>query len=202
MAWSLATSGDICKAQTPPHVFCARPSLVLTTCILASSLAFVDGSVVNVGLPAIGQSLHGDAADLQWVVNAYLLPLSALLLTGGALGDRLGRRSALISGIVLFGAGSALCAAATNLQWLLVARALQGTGAALLLPNSLAILGAAFAGEARGRAVGTWSAASSMAAAVGPVLGGWLIDAFGWRTIFLINIPLAVAAILMAVASV
>src|SRR5579871_252415 len=101
MAWSLATSGDICKAQTPPHVFCARPSLVLTTCILASSLAFVDGSVVNVGLPAIGQSLHGDAADLQWVVNAYLLPLSALLLTGGALGDRLGRRSVLIAGIAL-----------------------------------------------------------------------------------------------------
>ena len=198
MTWTLATSGDVCSVRSTPHAFCARPALVLTTCILASSLAFVDGSVVNVGLPAIRHSLRADAADLQWVINAYLLPLSALLLTGGALGDRLGRRNVLIFGIVLFGAGSALCAAAANLGWLLAARALQGTGAALLLPNSLAILGAAFSGEARGRAVGTWSAASAMAAAIGPVLGGWLIDEFGWREIFLINIPLAFAGVLMA----
>jgi EmrB/QacA subfamily drug resistance transporter len=173
--------------------------LVLTTCILASSLAFVDGSVVNVGLPAIGRDLHANAADLQWVINAYLLPLSALLLVGGAAGDRFGRRDVLIGGVALFGAGSALCASAVDLGWLLSARALQGTGAALLLPNSLAILGSASAGEARGRAVGTWSAASSVAAAVGPVLGGWLIDAFGWRDIFLINIPLAIAAIGLAI---
>lgn len=200
MTWTLATSGDVCSARATPHTFCARPALVLATCILASSLAFVDGSVVNVGLPAIGRSLHANAADLQWVINAYLLPLSALLLTGGALGDRLGRRGVLIFGVALFGAGSALCAAAANLGWLLAARALQGAGAALLLPNSLAILGAAFAGEARGRAVGTWSAASSAAAAIGPVLGGWLIDTFGWREIFLINIPLAGAAMVLAVA--
>jgi EmrB/QacA subfamily drug resistance transporter len=172
--------------------------LVLTTCILASSLAFVDGSVVNVGLPAIGQNLQADAAELQWVVNAYLLPLSALLLLGGAAGDRFGRRGVLIFGVSLFGIGSALCAAAPALGWLLLARALQGTGAAFLLPSSLAILGNAFAGEARGRAVGTWSAASSIAAAAGPVLGGWLIDTFGWREIFLINIPLAIAAIVLA----
>lgn len=199
MTWTLATSGDVCVARSTPHAFCARPWLVLTTCILASSLAFVDGSVVNVGLPSIGRSLNANAADLQWVINAYLLPLSALLLTGGALGDRVGRRNVLIFGIALFGAGSALCAAAANLGWLLAARALQGTGAALLLPNSLAILGAAFTGEARGRAVGTWSAASSVAAAVGPLLGGWLIDEFGWRAIFLINIPLAAAGVWMAV---
>lgn len=160
----------------------------------------MDGSVVNVGLPAIGRSFHGDAADLQWVINAYLLPLSVLLLLGGAAGDRFGRRGVLIFGVALFGVGSALCAAAADLSWLLAARALQGTGAALLLPNSLAILGAAFSGEARGRVVGTWSAASSMAAALGPVLGGWLIDTAGWRTIFLINIPLAIAAIVLAIA--
>jgi EmrB/QacA subfamily drug resistance transporter len=172
--------------------------LVLTTCILASSLAFVDGSVVNVGLPAIGRNLHAGAAELQWVINAYLLPLSALLLIGGAAGDRFGRRGVLLFGVSLFGAGSAFCTLAPALGWLLFARALQGTGAALLLPSSLAILGAAFPGEARGRAVGTWSAASSVAAALGPVLGGWLIDAFGWRDIFLINIPLAIAAVVLA----
>lgn len=199
MPLTLAAPGDICRVRSTPHAFCARPAAVLVTCILASSLAFVDGSVVNVGLPAIGHSLHASAADLQWVINAYLLPLSALLLTGGALGDRLGRRSILIFGVALFGVGSALCAVAATLGWLLAARALQGIGAALLLPNSLAIIGAAFSGEARGRAVGTWSATSAMAAAIGPVLGGWLIDEFGWRDIFLINIPLACAALVMAV---
>ncbi|MBV9570590.1 MAG: MFS transporter [Alphaproteobacteria bacterium] len=198
MTWTLETAGDVCEAQSISHAPCASPTLVLTTCILASSLAFVDGSVVNVGLPAIGRNLRASAADLQWLINAYLLPLSALLLIGGAAGDRFGRRAVLIFGVVIFGVASALCAAALNLEWLLCARALQGTGAALLLPNSLAILGAAFAGEARGRAVGTWSAASSVAAAIGPVLGGWLIDAFGWREIFLINIPLAIAAITLA----
>jgi EmrB/QacA subfamily drug resistance transporter len=175
-----------------------RPALVLATSILASSLAFVDGSVVNVGLPAVGGSLHAGAENLQWVINAYLLPLSALLLLGGAAGDRFGRRNVLLLGVSFFGIGSIFCAAAANLYLLLAARGLQGIGAALLLPNSLAILGSAFAGEARGRAIGTWSAASSMAAAIGPVLGGWLIDRFGWRTIFLVNIPLALAAIALA----
>lgn len=200
MAWAVQTAGDVCTARAAISAPCRHPALVLVTCILASSLAFVDGSVVNVGLPAIGRSFQGGAADLQWVINAYLLPLSALLLLGGAAGDRFSRRGVLIFGVALFGVGSALCAAAATLPWLLAARALQGTGAALLLPNSLAILGSAFSGEARGRAVGTWSAASSMAAAVGPVLGGWLIDTAGWRTIFLINIPLAVAAIVLAIA--
>jgi EmrB/QacA subfamily drug resistance transporter len=158
----------------------------------------VDGSVVNVGLPAIGHSLNANAADLQWVVNAYLLPLSALLLLGGAVGDRFGRRGVLILGVTIFGFGSVACAAAPGVATLLTARAAQGIGAALLLPNSLAILGSAFSGEARGRAVGTWSAASSAAAALGPVLGGWLIDTIGWRAIFLLNIPLAAAAIVLA----
>src|SRR5689334_17081350 len=139
MAWSLGIAGDVCEAESVPHTPCARSGLVLTTCILASSLAFVDGSVVNVSLPAIGQDLHANAADLQWVINAYLLPLSALLLIGGAAGDRFSRRGVLIFGVILFGVASVLCAAAPNVEWLLTARVLQGSGAALLLPNSLAI---------------------------------------------------------------
>jgi EmrB/QacA subfamily drug resistance transporter len=176
-----------------------HPRLVLTTTILASSLAFVDGSVVNVGLPAIGKDLHGGALDLQWIVNAYLLPLSALILFGGAAGDRFGRRKLLILGIALFGAASAAIAVAPSLGWMLAGRAIQGVGAAILLPNSLAVLGGAFDGKARGAAVGTWAAASAITGAVGPVFGGWLIDTVGWRAIFLINLPLAAAAIAMAV---
>src|SRR5262249_41641020 len=126
------------------------------------------------------------------------LPLSALLMLGGAAGDRFGRRMVLILGVSLFGVSSVLCALAPSLLSLLAARALQGTGAALLMPSSLAVLGNAYAGQARGRAVGIWSAASSITSAIGPVIGGWLIDHFGWRTIFLINIPLAAAAIYLA----
>jgi EmrB/QacA subfamily drug resistance transporter len=172
-----------------------RPRLVLGATILASSLDFIDGSVVNVGLPAIGRSLHGGAADLQWLVNAYLLPLSALLLLGGALGDRFGRRRLLTIGIALFAAGSAACAAAPNLALLIAARGAQGAAAALMLPNSLAVLGGAFEGAERNRAVGLWAASAAVAGAIGPVLGGRLIDTVGWRAIFLINLPLAVVAI-------
>ena len=175
-----------------------RPRLALATSILASSLAFIDGSVVNVGLRAIERSLHASPAELQWTINAYLLPLTALLLLGGALGDRYGRGRWLTLGVALFAAASAACAAAPNVASLLAARALQGVGAALVLPNSLAILGAAFDGTARARAVGLWAAASSVAAAIGPVIGGWLIDVSGWRAIFLINLPLAVATIGLA----
>jgi EmrB/QacA subfamily drug resistance transporter len=196
-----AAASDLCAVEAAKFRQQAeRPRLVLITCILASSLAFIDGSVVNVGLPAIGKSLHGEAADLQWIINAYLLPLSALLLLGGALGDRFGRRGILIAGTVLFAIGSALCGAAPSLLWLLTARVLQGSGAALLLPNSLAILGGAFSGEARGRAIGTWSAVSAIAAAIGPVIGGWLIDSVSWRAIFFINLPVALGAIVMALA--
>ena len=176
----------------------ARPGLILATCVLASSLAFVDGSVVNVALPAIGHGLGAAPDGLQWVINAYLLPLSALLMTGGALGDRFGRARLLILGIAVFAAGSAGCALAPGLATLLGARAVQGVGAALLLPSSLAILGGAFQGVARGRAIGAWAAASAVSAAVGPVLGGWLVDTVSWRAIFLINLPLAAAAILLA----
>jgi EmrB/QacA subfamily drug resistance transporter len=162
----------------------------------------VDGSVVNVGLPAIGRDLGASAADLQWTIKAYLLPLSALLLFGGALGDRFGPVRTLILGVSLFALASAGCAAAPDLHWLLAARGLQGVGAALVLPNSLAVLGAAFQGAARSRAVGIWAAASATSAALGPVLGGWLIDLSGWRAIFLINLPLAAAAIVFAMVDV
>jgi EmrB/QacA subfamily drug resistance transporter len=171
---------------------------VLAACILASSLSFIDGSVVNVGLPAIGRSLHGDAGGLQWLVNAYLLPLSALLLLGGAAGDRWGKKRMLMAGVVLFAAASGACALAPSLPWLLAGRALQGVGAAVLLPSSLAILGATYEGEARGRAIGLWAAAGAIAGALGPVLGGWLIDTTGWRAIFLLNIPVAIGALGLA----
>jgi len=175
-----------------------HPQLTLVACILASSLAFVDGSVTNVALPAIGKDLHATAAELQWTINAYMLPLSALLLLGGAAGDHYGRRKLLIAGITLFVLASIACAVASDLSLLLGARVVQGVGAAILLPNSLAILGNSFAGEARGRAIGTWAAASAIAGAVGPPLGGWLVDAIGWRAIFYINLPLGVFAILIA----
>lgn len=166
--------------------------------MLASSLAFIDGSVTNVALPAIGSDLGGGAAGLPWVVNAYLLPLSALLLIGGAVGDHFGRRRTLVAGIVLFVAASAACALAPTLPLLLGARALQGVGAALLMPSSLGILGGSFEGEARGRAVGTWAAAGAIASAVGPPLGGWLVEAVGWRAIFYLNLPVGAAAVFVA----
>jgi EmrB/QacA subfamily drug resistance transporter len=175
-----------------------HPNWLLATTVLASSLAFVDGSVVNVGLPAVGATFKASAGDLQWVINAYLLPLSALLLLGGAAGDRFGRVRLLILGTAMFGAASIACALAPSLLWLLIGRGLQGVGAALLMPNSLAILGAGFAGEARGRAIGIWASVGAVMGALGPVLGGWLIDTVGWRAIFLINLPLATGAIVLA----
>ena len=171
---------------------------MLAATILASSLSFVDGSVLNVALPAIGAAFRASTAEVQWVINAYLLPLSALLLLGGAMGDLYGRKLMLIAGIVLFAAASLLCALAPSLTIFLAGRALQGLGAAMLLPSSLAILGDAFRGEARGRAVGTWAAAGAIAGAAAPLLGGWLVDRIGWASIFLINLPVAAAAILLA----
>jgi EmrB/QacA subfamily drug resistance transporter len=178
--------------------FVAKPRLVLVATILASSLAFVDGSVVNVGLPVIGRSLSADAAALPWVINSYLLPLSALLLLGGAAGDRYGRRRLLIIGVALFAVASVACALAPNLSVMLLGRFLQGIGAAMLMPNSLAILGQSFSGEAKGRAIGIWASAGAIAGAGGPVLGGWLVDIGSWRGIFLLNVPLAAAAIGLA----
>jgi EmrB/QacA subfamily drug resistance transporter len=176
-----------------------NPRWTLVCCILASSLSFVDGSVLSVALPAIKASYGAGAEQVQWVVNAYLLPLSALLLLGGAVGDHFGRRRLLIIGTSIFGAASLVCALAPNLALLLAARAAQGIGAALLLPNSLALLNAAYSGEKRGRAVGIWAAAGAAAAAIAPLIGGWLVDAVGWPAIFYINLPLALGAIFLAV---
>ena len=175
-----------------------HPNWTLVTCVLASSLSFVEGSVLSVALPAIRESYGAGAQQVQWVVNAYLLPLSALLLLGGALGDHFGRRRLLVVGTALFAVTSLVCALAPSLQLLLAARAAQGVGAALLLPNSLALLNAAFSGKKRGRAVGIWAASGAAAAAVAPLLGGWLVGSVGWPAIFYINLPLALGAILLA----
>lgn len=166
--------------------------------IAASSLSFIDGSVLNVALPAIRSSTGASAAEVQWVVNAYTLPLAALILLGGALGDHYGRRLWLVIGTALFAVASLLCALTSDLTMLLAGRALQGVGAALLLPNSLALLNGAYSGEKRGRAVGIWAASGAIAAAIAPLLGGWLVDRFGWPSIFFINLPIAAAAILIA----
>ncbi len=174
-----------------------HPRLILAACILASSLSFIDGSVLNVALPAIGRSFHADTAEVQWVINAYMLPLSALLLLGGAAGDLYGRRRLLVLGTLLFVAASILCALAPSLGWFLAGRGLQGLGASMLLPNSLAILSDTFSGERRGSAVGTWAAVGAGAAAVAPLLGGWLVDHVGWPGIFYINVPIALGAILL-----
>jgi EmrB/QacA subfamily drug resistance transporter len=166
----------------------------LAASILGSSLAFIDGSVVNVALPALASGLHADPSNLSWAINAYLLPLGALILLGGSLGDHFGRRRLFLVGLVLFASASILCGAAPTFAWLLAGRSAQGIGAALLMPNSLAIIGGAFSGEERGRAIGTWAAVGAVAGAVGPIIGGWLIDAIGWRVIFIINIPVALSA--------
>lgn len=184
---------DASAAQTR-----ADPRWTLVACILASSLSFVDGSVLSVALPAIRESYGASAQEVQWVVNAYLLPLSALLLLGGALGDHFGRRALLVAGTSIFGLTSLVCALAPTLPILLAARAAQGVGAALLLPNSLALLNAAFSGEKRGRAVGIWAASGAAMAAVAPLIGGWLVGTVGWPAIFTINLPLAGGAVLLA----
>ena len=166
--------------------------------ISASSLSFIDGSILNVALPAIRASTGAGAAEVQWVVNAYTLPLAALILLGGALGDHHGRRLWLVIGTALFGIASLVCAISGSLDMLLAGRALQGVGAALLLPNSLALLNGVYDGEARGQAIGTWAAAGAIAAAIAPLIGGWLVEHVGWPSIFYINLPLVAAAILVA----
>ena len=170
--------------------------------VAASSLSFIDGSILNVALPAIRSSTGAGAAEVQWLVNAYTLPLAALILLGGALGDHQGRRRWLVIGTALFGVASLVCAAASSLEMLLAGRALQGIGAALLLPNSLALLNGAYKGEARGQAIGTWAAAGAISAAIAPLIGGWLVENVGWPSIFYINLPLVAAAIAVALSKV
>jgi EmrB/QacA subfamily drug resistance transporter len=166
---------------------------VLVAAITGSSMAFIDGTVVNVALPALQRDLHATVYEAQWVVESYALLLAALLLVGGSLGDRFGRRRLFAIGVAIFGAASLACAASPNVHALIAARAVQGLGAALLVPGSLALISAAFPESERGRAIGTWSGFSGITAALGPVLGGYLIDRYSWTWAFLINVPIAAA---------
>jgi EmrB/QacA subfamily drug resistance transporter len=171
---------------------------VLAVAVLGSGLAFLDGTVVNVALPDIGRDLDASTSDLQWILNGYLLTLASLILLGGSLGDRLGRRRIFVFGVGLFTAASLLCAIAPNAELLIFARLLQGIGGALLTPGSLAMIEASFRPGDRARAIGAWSGLGGVATALGPLLGGYLVDAVSWRAIFLINLPLGIFVMTMA----
>ena len=166
---------------------------VIAATVLGSGIAFLDGTVVNVALPTIGHDLHAGIRELQWILDGYLVTLSALLLLGGSLGDLYGRKRGFLVGLVGFSIASATCGFAPNATVLVVARAVQGAGAALLVPGSLALISASFHPDDRGRAIGAWSGLAGIAGALGPFVGGWLIDAVSWRLIFFINVPLAAA---------
>lgn len=170
---------------------------ILVATILGSSMAFIDGSVVNVALPVLQRDLNATSADVQWVVEAYSLFLSALILVGGALGDRVGRRRIYALGVLVFSLSSVWCGFSPNINQLIIARAVQGIGGALLVPGSLAIISASFDEQKRGQAIGTWSGFTSVTSVIGPVLGGWLIQVASWRWVFFINIPLAIIVLLI-----
>ncbi|SEG84029.1 drug resistance transporter, EmrB/QacA subfamily [Thermomonospora echinospora] len=172
---------------------------ILLATVLGSGVALLDSTVVNVALPAVARDLGASMAGLQWTVNAYTLTLAGFILLGGSLGDRYGRRRVFVIGVVWFAAASALCGAAPNIPTLIAARALQGVGGALLTPGSLALIQASFAEEDRPRAVGAWSGLGGIAGALGPFLGGWLVQSAGWRWVFLLNVPLAAVVALVAV---
>src|SRR5262249_19549108 len=176
----------------------ARGRWILAATILASSMAFIDGTVVNVALPALQTNLNATAADVQWVIESYALLLSALLLVGGSLGDHYGRRRVFLLGVVIFAVTSGLCGFAGNIGQLIAARALQVFGAALLVPGSLAIISNSFSEQERGRAIGVWSGFSAITTGIGPVLGGWLIEHVSWRAVFFINVPIAFFVILIS----
>jgi EmrB/QacA subfamily drug resistance transporter len=175
----------------------SRGRWILLATVLGSSMAMLDSTVVNVALPTIGRELGASLAGLQWTITAYTLTLAGLILLGGSLGDRLGRRRVFLIGVIWFALASALCGASPTIGVLIAARALQGIGGALLTPGSLAIIQASFAQEDRARAVGAWSGLGGVAGAIGPLLGGWIVQAAGWRWVFLLNLPLA--AIVIAV---
>jgi EmrB/QacA subfamily drug resistance transporter len=176
----------------------SRGRWVLAATILASSMAFIDGTVVNVALPALQTNLNASAVDVQWVVESYSLLLSAFLLVGGSLGDHYGRRRIFLIGVSIFAIASVACGLATNIAQLIAARGFQGLGAALLTPGSLAIISNSFSEEDRGQAIGTWSGFSAITTAIGPLLGGWLIEHVSWRAVFFINVPIALAVIFIS----
>jgi EmrB/QacA subfamily drug resistance transporter len=171
---------------------------VLVAAILGSSMAFVDGTAVNVALPVMQADLRATSADMQWVIEAYALSLAALILVGGSLGDVFGRRRMFMLGIAIFALASIGCALAPNVIVLIVARSIQGVGGALATPESLALISATYQGDERGRAIGTWSGFASITGAIGPLLGGVLVQHASWRWVFLINVPLAAIVLLIA----
>jgi EmrB/QacA subfamily drug resistance transporter len=170
---------------------------ILAATIFGSSLAFIDGTVVNVALPALQTAMHATVSDVQWVVESYALLLASLLLVGGSLGDLYGRRKTFLCGVILFAAASACCGISPSIDWLIFARGVQGVGAALLVPGSLALISASFPSDERGRAIGTWSAFTAITAAIGPVLGGWLVQHASWHWVFFINVPIAAVVVVL-----
>src|SRR5713101_92145 len=176
-----------CRAKAGPWV--------LAGTVLGSSMAFIDSTVVNVALPSVQTSFHATVVDVQWVVESYGLFLGALILVGGSLGDLFGRRLMFMMGVAIFAAASIACGIASNIHQLIIARSIQGVGAALLVPGSLAIISTSFDEKSRGHAIGTWSGFTAITTAVGPVLGGWLVEHASWRWAFLINLPIAAAVL-------
>src|SRR5216683_946567 len=187
-------------SQASGNIRLKQPSgrWILLAAVLGSSMAMLDATVVNVALPTIGRDLHTSLGGLQWTITAYTLTLAGLILLGGSLGDRMGRRRIFVTGVVWFAVASALCGLAPDIGVLIGARALQGVGGALLTPGSLAIIQASFVSDDRPRAIGAWSGLGGVAGAAGPLLGGWLVGAAGWRWIFLINLPLAAVVVLVS----
>ncbi|WP_140394512.1 MFS transporter, partial [Streptomyces recifensis] len=183
-----------------PDVRLASPKgrWILLTTVLGSSMALLDSTVVNVALPRIGRDLDASLAALQWTVNAYMVTLAGLILLGGSLGDRYGRRRVFVIGVIWFAAASLMCGLAPDPNVLIIARALQGVGGALLTPGSLALIQASFHPDDRSRAVGLWSGFGGVGAAIGPFLGGWLVEGPGWRWVFLLNVPLALICVPVA----
>jgi len=179
---------------------CRRPQArwVLAAAIIGSGITFIDGTVVNIALPVLQVELGASVSGAQWIVEAYALMLASFILVGGSLGDRLGRRRVFMTGAAIFGAASIWCGLAPDLINLIISRTVQGLGAALLVPGSLALISANFSKALRGRAIGTWSGVTAIAAGIGPVFGGWLVANFSWRLIFLINVPLVAAVLIIS----
>ncbi|HWT97476.1 MAG TPA: MFS transporter, partial [Terriglobales bacterium] len=198
----MTSSHDMAAKPATARISRSQEKWVLAATIIASGMAFIDMTIVNVALPVLQHSLNASFAQAQWVVEAYTLFLSALILTGGSIGDLYGRRRVFGIGIVLFALASATCGLAPDPLTLIMARATQGIGAALMMPGSLAILSASFPPERQGRAIVLWSAATGIGAAIAPALGGWLIDTFSWRWVFLINLPLAAISLAIVFARV
>jgi EmrB/QacA subfamily drug resistance transporter len=199
--WSVHVTCEEGVVHAAPQA-CEHPKTVeravLAASIVGSSMTFIDGTVVNVALPVLRRQLKATAAEVQWVVEAYMLLLASMILVGGALGDRWGRRKVFVGGALLFAAASAWCGMAPSAGQLILARGAQGLGAALLVPGSLALISATFARERRGRAIGTWAAWTSITAGFGPILGGWLVERISWRWIFFMNLPLAALVVVIA----